>query len=215
MNIEDDFYNSCKSGDLKVAQHLLQVNPVIKNTLNFSFALKCSCYYGHFKLAEWLLQVNSLPIDYETTFRDFCLTGCLEGAKWLLQVNPYIDISFQKESAFSSSCSLGHLDIAKWLLQVKPNIDISVLNEFAFCYSCINGHLNVAKWLQTLKPYLYVINYNEDGSYKDYYIRSKEEERWQKRKYLIWLASDNSPNKKSILYKIPPDVSRYIISNFL
>jgi hypothetical protein len=75
--------------------------------------------------------------------------------------------------------------------------------------------LLVAQWLQSLKPNLYVINYNDDGSYKGYYVRSKEEARWQQRKTLVWLASDQSPNKKSLFYKIPQDVSRYIISNYL
>jgi hypothetical protein len=75
--------------------------------------------------------------------------------------------------------------------------------------------LLVAQWLQSLKPHLYIINYNDDGSYKGHYIRSKEEARWEQRKYLVWLASDQSPNKKSLFYKIPQDVSRYIISQYL
>jgi hypothetical protein len=66
-----------------------------------------------------------------------------------------------------------------------------------------------------LKPYLYVIHYNEDGSCKGYYIREKEEERWKRRKLLVWLASDKSPNKQCLLYKMPQDVSRYIISSYL
>ena len=37
------------------------------------------------------------------------------------------------------------------------------------------GHLHVAQWLLSVNPYLYVINYDEDGSYKSYRIRTKEE----------------------------------------
>ena len=75
--------------------------------------------------------------------------------------------------------------------------------------------VKVAQWLQSLKPYLYVIYYNEDSSYKGYYIRNKEEERWERRKSLVWLASDQSLNKERLFYKMPQDVSRYIISNYL
>ena len=96
-----------------------------------------------------------------------------------------------------------------------PNINISTKNEEAFRHACYKGHLLVAQWLQSLKPNLYVINYNDDGSYKDYYIRSKKEVLWEQRKTLLWLASDQSPNKKSLFYKIPQDVSRYIISQYL
>jgi hypothetical protein len=71
------------------------------------------------------------------------------------------------------------------------------------------------KWLQSLKPHLYTIEYFEDGSYKNHYIRTFEEERWEKRKYLVWLASNECPDKNNLFYQIPEDVSRYIISNYL
>jgi hypothetical protein len=75
------------------------------------------------------------------------------------------------------------------------------------------GHLHVAQWLQSLKPYLYVIEYDENGKMKGYKIREKEEANWEKRKYLLWLASNDCPeeNKNNLLYKLPSDVSRMII----
>ena len=101
------------------------------------------------------------------------------------------------------------------MLQVKPNINISAKNDYAFRYACLNGHLLVTQWLQSIKPNLYVINYNVDGSYKDYYIRTFEEALWSKRLIPLWLASNDSPCKKNLFYRIPEDVSRYIISNYL
>jgi hypothetical protein len=56
--------------------------------------------------------------------------------------------------------------------------------------SSANRHLDVARWLQSLKPYLYVIEYDKNGKIKGYKIRSKEEAKWQQRKYLVWLASN-------------------------
>ena len=130
-------------------------------------------------------------------------------------MQPQINISESDEDAFRYACHKCHLEVAKWLLHVRPQINISIFDNYVFSYACKQGHLNVAEWLRTLKPYLYTINYNADGSYAGYYVRAKEEVRWQKTKYLVWLSSPHSPNTKCILYKLPNDVSRYIIQNFI
>ena len=147
----------------------------------------------------------------ELQFIEFCKNGNLSEAQKTYLNNPNIDISANNEKAFRWTCFKGHLEVCQWLLSVKPNIDISANNEDAFRWACFRGQLEVAQWLQSVKPYLYVIRYDKNGRYKSYSIRSKEEARWQQRKYLVWLASNQSPNKESILYKIPQDVSRYII----
>jgi hypothetical protein len=103
--------------------------------------------------------------------------------------------------------------VAQWLLQVCPTIDISINDDRLFCYACISGCLEVAEWLHQIKPYLYVIEYDENGKIKGYKIRSKEEANWERRKYLVWLASNHCPeeNKNNLLYKLPSDVSRMVI----
>ncbi len=153
--------------------------------------------------------------NLEEAFINACEYGNLLVVQYLLSIKPDIDISAYNEAVFRHACCHGHLLVAQWLLTIKSDINISTNNEYAFRIACFSGHLLLAQWLQSLKPHLYVINYNNDGSYKDYYIRSKEEARWEQRKYLVWLASDQSPNKKSLFYRIPQDVSRYIISNYL
>jgi hypothetical protein len=58
-----------------------------------------------------------------------------------------------------------------------------------------------------------VIEYDETGKYKGYRIKKKEQANWEKRKYLLWLASNDCPeeNKSNLLYKLPSDVSRLVI----
>ena len=177
-----------------------------------------ACKYGNLSVAQWLLSVKpniNISAKNEKAFLNACLKGHLLVAQWLLTVKLDINISAKDELAFCGTCFSGHLLVAQWLLTIKPDINISANDEEVFRNACTQGHLLVAQWLLELKPNLYVINYNNDGSYKDYYIRSKEEARWEQRKYLVWLASDQSPNKKSLFYKIPQDISRYIISNYL
>jgi ankyrin repeat protein len=175
-----------------------------------------ACYDGHLEIVQWLLSVNpdiNISAENEYAFRCVCYRGHLEIARWLLSVNPNINISAETEYAFRWACSQGHLEIAQWLLSVNPNINISARDEWAFRSACEHKHLDVAQWLQTLKPYLYVINYNENKSYKSYHIRTKEEEqRLIQKMYASWLASDNSPNKNNIIYQLPLDISHIVIS---
>jgi hypothetical protein len=139
--------------------------------------------------------------------------GNLEKAQQFYQLNPNINILANNEGAFRTACYNGHLEVAKWLLQICPTIDISAKNDYVFYWACLNEHLNVAQWLQSLKPYFYVIEYDENGKITGYRIRSKKEANWQKRKYLVWLASNHCPekNKANLLYKLPSDVSRLLI----
>jgi hypothetical protein len=76
-----------------------------------------------------------------------------------------------------------------------------------FHYACINRHLEVAKWLQTLKSYLYVIEYDINGKYTGYKIRSKEEANWEKRKYALHLALQDKTN---LLYHLPIDIAKTV-----
>jgi ankyrin repeat protein len=122
-------------------------------------------------------------------------------------VKPNIDISVNNESAFCCACMNGHLEVVQWLLSVKPDINISAQDEFAFCITCYLGRLEVAKWLQSLKPYLYVIEYDENGKYTGYKIRSKEEANWEKRKYALHMTLKEDIN---ILYHLPVDIAKAV-----
>jgi ankyrin repeat protein len=148
---------------------------------------------------------NSLLDDY--IFCDACFYGRLEVAKWLLSVKPDINISGENGCAFRWSCKNGHLEVAQWLLSVKPDINISADNEYVFRFACINGDLEFAKWLQSLKPWLYVIEYDINGNYAGYKIRSKEEANWEKQKYALHLALQEKTN---ILYHLPVDIAKTV-----
>ena len=177
------FIKLCNKGDLIGLKHLLQLNPDI------------------------------ISADNEHAFRNACLHGKLDLCQWLLKQKPDINISADNEHAFRNACFYGHLHVAQWLLQINPYINISADNEDAFWWACRNRHLDVAHWLQSLKPYLYVIEYDENGKYKGYKIREKEEANWERRKYLVWLASNHCPeeNKTNLLYRLPTDVAKMVL----
>ena len=143
-------------------------------------------------------------------FIDFCIDGYLEGAKELLRMYPNINISASNELAFRQTCYYGQLEVAKWLLSVKPDINISANNANnceAFRCACHAKRLEVAQWLQSLKPYLYMIEYDINGNYSGYKIRTKEEANWEKRKYMLHLALQEKTN---ILYHLPIDIAKAV-----
>ena len=210
------FCLACYHGCLHVAQWLLSVNPDINISARNEEAFRWACLNGHLHVAQWLLSVKNdinISADNEYAFRCSCSKGYLKIAQWLLSIKPNINISVGNEYAFRFSCSEGHLDVAQWLLSIKHDIDISAGDDFAFRCACSQGHLHVAQWLQTLKPYLYIIHYNDNKTHQSYRIRTKEEEkRFIQKIYASWLASDITPNKNNMLYQLPQDISRLIIS---
>jgi hypothetical protein len=227
MNRTFIFLETCKRGDLRGAQQEYQLiqqeyqlNPNMNITAYITAynntAFKYACEYGHLHVAQWLLLIcPTIHVSEENTFIfcRVCDNGDLRMAQWLLQVCPTIDISAYKDLAFRWACRNGHLEVAQWLLQISKEINISAENNDAFRGSCIYKHLHVAQWLLQMKPYLYVIEYDKKGEMKSYRIREKEEANWERRKYLVWLASNHCPdeNKHNLLYKLPSDVSRMII----
>jgi ankyrin repeat protein len=218
--MEEEFCYLCENGNLEDAQQFLLENPTL-NVLtdnDFTFnAFASASYEGHLHIMHWLLKIcpEIITSGREYIFIMSCYRGHLIIPKWLLKVCPTINISIDNESAFRHACYNGHLLVAQWLLNVKPDINISVNNNEVFICAAKNKNLNIMKWLASLKPHLYIINYWKNGGYKSYDINSKEEERWSQRKQLVWLASNDSPCKSNIFYRIPEDVSRYIISNYL
>jgi ankyrin repeat protein len=216
---EQAFVDACNYGHLEVCKWLLQVSKEKGQDINISDdedVFHWTCANGHLDVCQWLLQIKpdiDISINNELAFRYACANGHLDVCQWLLQVKPTINVSIYDEEAFRWACADGRLDVCQWLLQVKPTINISFDNEEAFRVACIYNHLHVAQWLKSLKPYLYVIEYDEDGKIKGYRIREKEDANWQRRKYLVWLASNKCPeeNKSNLLYKLPSDVSRLII----
>jgi len=209
--MERQFINLCRKGDLKGAKELLKKCPYIRISVDDEDAFRVACYRRHLEVAQWLLSVKpdiNISADNNFAFRYACQEGRLEFVKWLLSVKPDINILIWGD--FNIACERGHLEVAKLLLSVKPDIDISYDNNWVFRYTCLKAnckYLDVAKWLQSLKPYLYVIEYDINGNYAGYKIRSKEEAIWERRKYALHLALQEKTN---ILYHLPVDIAKTV-----
>lgn len=173
----------------------------------------------------------------ETVFREACLQGYLDTAKWVLKLKPNVKIgrdvlgltlyfyrfeiakwlttirtNYDYQEAFRCAYLTNQLEAVQWLLEIKPDIDISALDHHAFRCACIRKNLAMATWIQSLKPNIYEFKYDDRG--KMVCIIRYDEINWQKRKWAVWMSSDNAPNKNNIMYKLPTDLSR-VVANFI
>ena len=132
---------------------------------------------------------------------------------FLLSLYAFKHMSINQNFAFYSACQNGQLSAAQTIYQINPSIDISADDEYAFRRACLKGNKQVAQWFVSIRPYHYEITMLKNGKW-NWRIRTKKEAkeaRWQNIKYAVWAASDASPNRNSLLYKLPFDVSKQII----
>ena len=205
---------------LWLAQWLLKRKPDINISSDSEIAFRYACYYGHLHVVKWLLEIKP-DIDIFAHENYAFLYACQNQRLFVAQYLYSIDNSIVYKSSldifqelFRDLCTDNKIEMAKWLYQVRPEV-FAESDHSPFIYACEFGHYHIAKWIQSIRPYNYVICRNWRSSYGSsrYSINTEEEMKWQKRKYLVWLASDKCPNKnkKNILYKLPTDVSKHLI----
>ncbi len=212
------FVASCQCGRLNVAQWLLKRKPDINISSDSEKAFRNACYYGHLHVVKWLLEINP-DIDIFAYKNYAFLNACQNQRLFVAQYLYSIDNSVVYKSSledykelFSELCADNKIEMAKWLYQVRPEV-FAESDHTPFVYACEFGHYHIAKWIQSIKPYYYVIHHNVRNKYggSRYSINTEEEMKWQKRKYLVWLASDKCPNKnKKNILKAPLVIPVYI-----
>lgn len=204
--VREAFHNN----HLQIVKYLFAHNPeLFANIINENIFVY-ACRNDHKDMVEWLIQVKPTidddTMDKDQVFADLCINGYLELAQQFLEMHPDIDII---DYAILYYCVENeHLQILQWILEIKPEINISVDNAiFNIVYNCKNDE--IAKWLITQNP---DININHGDESYEYFIKIKKDIKWEKQKYALLLASDLSPNKNNILYRIPQDLIRVVCS---
>ena len=62
MNVQQQFNDACKNGNLEEAKKLLQNNPTIDVSAYDEYAFKLACTNGHLQVAQWFCSFN--PFTY-------------------------------------------------------------------------------------------------------------------------------------------------------
>lgn len=151
-NLDRSFRTACKTGDIKQAQFLLEVNPTILITSKKNKGFKIACRFGHLNIAKWIYRLKpeiDISEKNEILYVRVCSSGKLEIVKWFYELK-----SDWKEysMAFGCCCNYGELETARYLLSKHPTLNFSLFDELPFRVACEKGLFEMAKWLIEMKP---------------------------------------------------------------
>jgi hypothetical protein len=235
--IAGNFISLCSKGKLEKAQQWYQDNSSTILRFQVMDAFMSACDNNHLSVAKWLYSVYpSLNIHMNTdhVFYYACESNHMEIANWLISLS-----KVHTNTSYYQYCTIafanGHNHLIKDIASRVPNFNVSYHNHHLF-HSAMNIRrvnfqwsvkaAEMIEWLQEMKPWVYKITYNPNADF-DYYDTfdhwnatyypekdTTQERNWQLRKYPVYISSNSCPvpNKKSILYKLPTDLSRMVIS---
>jgi hypothetical protein len=208
----------CKQESLECLTAYNNETSFTSNNSHALYAYEIACQFGRLDLVYWLIN-NSDKDNRYFNFEGWIHFGLDTASKhkqpkvfrYLLSVCPQIN-HVNLHTLFQWSCRDGSKECAEILLDMYPDIDITYNSHVVFRKSC--KHLDVALWLQSLKPWLYKVSV-KNGKVVDLHVNTPQEQAFYYKKYPLWLMSSNSPNKKSIFYRLPEEISKMIIHEWL
>jgi hypothetical protein len=230
------FVTMCSKGQLEKAQEYYQGNTGIIRNNDIEQAFLDACDNNHLSVAQWLYSIHpDLDIHMRSyhVFYTACESKNMRIAIWLISLK-----EAHTNSTYYQYCSIafanGEIELMRDIASRVPDFDVSYDNHHLYNSAMNIRRANIVwsiksaqviEWLQEMKPWVYkfTVNPNIDFTF-DYntfehwnatYYPEKdtiEERNWQRRKYSVWLASNSCTNQKSILYKLPTDLSRIVIS---
>ena len=214
-NEEYAFRMACDEGHLLVAQWLFSIKPTIDISAQNNFAFGWACDQGHLDVVKWLLVVKpDIDFPQEKTVLWSCKHNRFDMAEFLLSVKPE-NIPEIVSSVLLDSCYNGNLNAAQWAMISLQNVDddIQRTERRAFEASCWAGHVNIATWLFSLRPFSYRLVLDpKTFKIAHHSVRKPEKARWSQRNYAMLMRQKIV---HTIFYKMPEDVSRFVIQMFL
>ena len=218
----DGFTAACLADNCHIARFLIEERmslnfaEYIRHTIRTLFVRVCN--HTCLNVASWLFHTNADIIDINgdmdgrslSVFLKACSKGDLKTAKWLAEIRPNV-LFVNINCVFKRTCHNAKLKTAKWLLRENPSIDVSKIFDDLYPWICLQRCLPIAKFMTHTMPFVYSLSLTDEGKFKSLKQRAKENVRWGFRKYPLWLASNHSPNKMCMFYRLPEDVVRCII----
>lgn len=224
------FLEACDQGHLETAQWVYDVRPSIRVALDYDEAFLRSCGNGYLSVAKWLHAVKpdlNVHMWGNNVFYRICANGYTEIGKWWVSI---ADPERDYYEYITTACGCNNLELIQHIAtHYIPDFNVSYSNHLLYYganYHAIHNHsdnpynhanhttkkMEMLEWLHELKPWVYTYT---NGIYDIQADKDTVNEKlWYYRKYALWLSSDESPNKKNnILYQLPTDISRMIISS--
>lgn len=233
--IADHLNSLCSKGRLENAQQYYKDNSQTINNLHLENYFQLSCSNGHLEIAKWIYSIHpnlDVHMRSDHVFYRACEANYIDLAKWLISLTKSHTIANYYEYC-STACASGHLELIKDIVEHIPNFEVSYKNHELFRIAMSNRYMNpdasvkygyIVEWLETMKPWVYKIKYfrEELSHYDEDYdgwvgihypeMDTIQQRNWYLRKYFVYAASNSAPNKKTVLYNLPTDLSRIVIS---
>ena len=179
--IDTEFINACKKGNLEVVKYLLTSTELKDNAdihVDNDYGFRFACYYGKLEVVRYLLTSTDLK--------------------------EHADIHANNDLGFTNACYNGYLEIIKYLLtspELKDHADIHANNDEGFRYACVNEKLEIVKY--------FIFNYKIDKNenIQEYLENDLKEENinlynkinyWFEMLDLNQYLQDNLNNKKEV-----------------
>jgi hypothetical protein len=135
-----------------------------------------------------------IPILTACKYKNFQLI------KWFMSTYQYANHVIYQKIVYKTL----QFDVAQWFRETYHIRPSSV---------AVPVHFFENDWKKTVKENHEICEMVQNGTAVK--IRTKKEQIWYRRKYALWLSSSISPNKESIFYCIPKEISRYIVECYL
>ena len=179
----------------------------------------------HFmKINGYLFETKTI---LENIFICLCSQRSLSHVLYFIEKYPTIDISARNNLAFIIACRRNNLDTARWLLKNNPNIDVTINDNEIMKWAQYKQHIRIMRMIESINPILYEITVLPPFYFNGFAIINSRKctyhhEKWKRHlqrkceiQHALWLSSSKSPNKKSIWYLLPSDITRYIVQSML
>jgi hypothetical protein len=223
-SIYEQFVASIESGDLDTSKKLYKEHAILL-TSGFMYKsgqlFRSVCVKGNLEGAKWLYGLDD--VGYEnalSAFQESILNKKFNIGKWISETIGKCINSSAIIYIFGIACLRCQQDIIDYLMQNHPNIDYSYQLNMSLELYIQYENIEVLQFVIT--TYNQFINKSMIIYYSQHRLTSPEIKQilnkqinWINKMYPLWLASNESPCKGNLFYKIPEDVSRYIISNYL
>lgn len=213
-NQEYGFELACGHDQLRVAQWMHMMNPDFNASIR---AFRYACFSGNLPLVKWLFSEKpdiDISANGEAAFHCACNMGHLNVAEWLISVKPDIDISVYDNMIFQHACCRDNIIIVQFLLSVKPDIlffedDVwEARYAWQYCLPDLVQLFSRQIIRHSVNPMLSL-----KKKARDYYVDHAELIRWVRRRYALYMRSRFS--ETNVFFRVPQDVSRFIIQMFL
>jgi hypothetical protein len=178
-----------------------------------------ACFNGHLQLAQYLYQKNT-SMDLSARNNSALLWACLNQhsniVHWLLTIHKNLDCSYVFIHLFQMVLTknddniyfilIEHCLVKKWFRDTDDIMITTFQSELVKMVRHLKKYAIENLIIGYLPPFLF------DSLDKQI---SRQDARWMRRRYFVWLMSLQSPNQNCILFHLPKDMSRKIIMNYL